>query len=471
MNGTGSGPVLPQAAACVNPQSSDAPTTISTDTQRSNHAVEAALRVGAVVEDDAMLTSAGAGARRAARSGGRDLISIAPMMEVTDRYYRTFMRHLTKHTKLYTEMVVDDTILHQRHNLERFLGYDEVQHPVAIQLGGDSAEKLSECSDICRQWGYDEINLNCGCPSKRVVSKCFGAKLMLDPEKVREITASMRRRALDCPVTVKCRLGADERDSYSDLCEFVATASQSGVKHFIVHARKCLLDGLSTKQNRVIPKLKCEAFCAPGRQVPSLSIVCGSPAVYKLWGAFPVQRSLPYHYHHHHHHHLHHLLLLLLRFFFLLPARRYHWVFKLCRDFPDLEFSLNGHVASIAEARALLQPIPVDIACDEQKLGEYLRKRTHDQENRLGASRRNTVLSIGLRGGSASGIGGGGGGGGAARQDLHNSELLSTSQGRVDMPPLLSSIERVCDDDVSVQGSVRLNSVMVGYVRAPSCRQ
>ena len=136
-------------------------------------------------------------------------------------------------------------------------------------------------------------------------------------------------------------------------------------------------------------------------------------------------------------------------------------MFQLCRDFPDLEFSLNGHVASIAEARALLQPIPVDIACDEQRLGEYLKRRTQDQENRLGASRRNTVLSIGLRRGSALDLGGRGGG---ACQDLHTAELLSTSQGRVDMPPSLNFNNRVCDDDASIHGCVVLNSVMVGYV-------
>jgi tRNA-dihydrouridine synthase A len=196
-------------------------------------------------------------------TGGRDLLSIAPMMDVTDRHYRTFMRNLTRHTKLYTEMYAADTLLAQggqHYLLDHFLGFDRVQHPVAAQLGGDSPDKLAECTDVCRRWGYDEVNLNCGCPSTRAVASCFGAKLMLEPERVREITSAMRRRVAssgsDCPVTVKCRLGVDERDSYEQLCGFVRAAAAAGVTHFILHARKCLLDGLSTRQNREVPELR-----------------------------------------------------------------------------------------------------------------------------------------------------------------------------------------------------------------------
>jgi len=332
-------------------------------------------RVGAVVDADPQSQSFKNKVERL--RGDRDLLSIAPMMEVTDRYYRTFMRNVTRHTKLYTEMVVDDTILHQMDNLDRFVGFDAVQHPVAIQLGGDNAEKLGKCSEVCEKWGYDEINLNCGCPSKRVVSKCFGAKLMLDPDKVREIASTMRRHAGNCPVTIKCRLGADERDSYEELCEFVKTASLSGVTHFIVHARKCLLDGLSTKQNRTIPELK------------------------------------------------------------------YHWVFQLCRDFPDLEFSLNGHVETMAEAQALLRPIPSRIACDQQLLAEYLKRATaHTQK--LGVGKRDTALTHELDDDSA------------VDAEHHRSTFLSTSTGAV-------AFGELADTDNDSNQLLTLNSVMIGY--------
>mmetsp|Transcript_12597 Transcript_12597/g.18840 ORF Transcript_12597/g.18840 Transcript_12597/m.18840 type:complete len:443 (+) Transcript_12597:93-1421(+) len=184
-----------------------------------------------------------------------DRLSIAPMMAWTNRHFRFLIRQMTAHTKLYTEMLVDDTLIHQKHNLTRFLGFNPSEHPVVVQLGGSDPEKLAEAAALCEQWGYDEINLNCGCPSKKVSKRCFGARLMLQPELVKKITYTLRRR-VQIPVTVKCRLGADNKESYEELCHFVKTVSETGVSHFLVHARKCILNGLSTAQNRSIPPLK-----------------------------------------------------------------------------------------------------------------------------------------------------------------------------------------------------------------------
>ena len=181
-------------------------------------------------------------------------LSIAPMMKQTDFHFHYLMRHFTKRTRLYTEMIVDDTILHQLENLKRFIGYNRSTHPITVQLGGNDPEKLAKAAKICEEWGYDEINLNVGCPSPRVSKKCFGARLMLHPEIVRDCCAAMSR-VVQVPVTVKCRLGADEMDSYEDLTNFVNIVNEAGVKHYIIHARKCLLDGLSTQENRRIPKL------------------------------------------------------------------------------------------------------------------------------------------------------------------------------------------------------------------------
>ena len=184
-------------------------------------------------------------------------LSIAPMMKQTDFHFHYLMRHFTKHTRLYTEMIVDDTILHQLENLKKFIGYNKNTHPITVQLGGNDPEKLAKAAKICEEWGYDEINLNVGCPSSRVSKKCFGARLMLYPEIVKECCAAMKR-VVQVPVTVKCRLGADDVDSYEDLVNFVNIVNEAGVKHYIIHARKCLLDGLSTQENRRIPKLNYE---------------------------------------------------------------------------------------------------------------------------------------------------------------------------------------------------------------------
>mmetsp|Transcript_38209 Transcript_38209/g.56090 ORF Transcript_38209/g.56090 Transcript_38209/m.56090 type:complete len:489 (-) Transcript_38209:312-1778(-) len=201
----------------------------------------------------------------------RDRLSIAPMMDVTDRHFRFMMRLLTRRTMLWTEMVVDDTLLHNGDILGYYLGFDPIENPITVQLGGNHPEKLAEAAGICEQFGgYDEINLNCGCPSPKVSSRCFGAALMLDPERVREITHQMARRATSTPITVKCRIGADDKDSYEDLVNFVSTVKQSGVNHFIVHARKCILNGLSAAKNRTVPPLKYDVVQRLAADFPEL---------------------------------------------------------------------------------------------------------------------------------------------------------------------------------------------------------
>lgn len=154
---------------------------------------------------------------------------MAPMLECTDRHFRYFLRGITKCTTLYTEMVVDTTLLHQRPNLDFFIGNDVSDGgPTVIQLGGHNAEELREATEICSTYGgYSEINLNCGCPSPRVSQRCFGARLMLEPDHVRELVHSMGR-VTDLPITVKCRIGADDFDKYEDLTRFVRTVSTGG---------------------------------------------------------------------------------------------------------------------------------------------------------------------------------------------------------------------------------------------------
>eukprot|EP01138_Halocafeteria_seosinensis_P001529 gb/GECG01001567.1/.p1 GENE.gb/GECG01001567.1/~~gb/GECG01001567.1/.p1 ORF type:complete len:489 (+),score=65.80 gb/GECG01001567.1/:1-1467(+) len=220
----------------------------------------------------------------------RELVSVAPMMEYTDHHFRQLLRLLTRKTKLYTEMVVDTTILHCP-DIESILSFDPIQKPLALQIGGSDPESLAKACEKVIGYGYDEVNLNCGCPSERVATKaCFGARLMLDPELVKKCTTAMREVLLPhgIDVTVKCRLGADEMDSYEELKEFIEKVAESGVTHFIVHARKCWLQGLSPKQNRTIPLIK------------------------------------------------------------------YHWVARLAKEFPHLRISLNGEIKTMDECKKLL---------------------------------------------------------------------------------------------------------------------
>lgn len=174
------------------------------------------------------------------------------MMDWTDRHCRFFLRLISARTLLYSEMITAQAIL--RGDRAKLLGYDQAEHPVALQLGGSDPAALAEAAKIGEQFGYDEINLNCGCPSDRVQSGRFGACLMLEPELVRDCLAAMRA-AVAVPVTVKHRIGVDEADSYEALQNFVATVGESGVTSFTVHARKAWLSGLSPKENREIPPL------------------------------------------------------------------------------------------------------------------------------------------------------------------------------------------------------------------------
>jgi tRNA-dihydrouridine synthase A len=174
------------------------------------------------------------------------------MMDWTDRHCRFFHRLLTRRALLYTEMITTEAVL--RGDRQRLLGFSPEEHPVALQLGGSDPARLAEAAAIGADWGYDEINLNVGCPSDRVQEGRFGACLMAEPGLVAECVAAMRAR-VSVPVTVKCRIGIDDQDSEADLERFVAAVAAAGCRAFIVHARKAWLEGLSPKENRELPPL------------------------------------------------------------------------------------------------------------------------------------------------------------------------------------------------------------------------
>ena len=196
--------------------------------------------------------------------------SIAPMMEWTDRHCRFFHRLLTRRALIYTEMITTGAVLHG--DRARLLGYDPAEHPVALQLGGSEPTELAAAARIGEELGYDEINLNVGCPSDRVQSGRFGACLMREPTLVADCVAAMRA-AVSIPVTVKCRLGVDEQDEYADLERFIQTVRAAGCGIFIVHARKAWLEGLSPKENREIPPLNYERVYRLKREFPALTII------------------------------------------------------------------------------------------------------------------------------------------------------------------------------------------------------
>ena len=177
---------------------------------------------------------------------------VAPLMDGTDRHCRFFHRLMSDHARLYTEMITADAIL--RGDREYLLGFDESEHPVALQLGGSEPEKLKRAALIGEEFGYDEINLNVGCPSDRVQSGAFGACLMKTPELVAECVSAMRG-AVKIPVTVKCRIGVDDQDPNDSLFALVSACAGVGCETFIVHARKAWLEGLSPKENRTVPPL------------------------------------------------------------------------------------------------------------------------------------------------------------------------------------------------------------------------
>ncbi len=192
------------------------------------------------------------------------------MMDWSDRHCRMFWRRFSRHALLYTEMVTSGAIVHA--GPERFLAYHDDEHPLALQLGGSDPEELAQCARIAEQWGYDEVNLNCGCPSDRVQNGSFGACLMGMPQTVADCVAAMRD-ACNLPVTVKHRIGIDDMESYDDLLAFIEPIAAAGCATFIVHARKAWLQGLSPKQNREVPPLDYPLVYRLKRDFPDLEII------------------------------------------------------------------------------------------------------------------------------------------------------------------------------------------------------
>ena len=196
--------------------------------------------------------------------------SVAPMMDWTDRHCRMFHRQLTARALLYSEMLTTGAVIHG--DRAHLMGFSEPEHPVALQLGGSEPAELAEAARIGEDFGYDEINLNCGCPSDRVQSGRFGACLMAEPDTVARGVEAMRK-AVKVPVTVKCRIGIDDQDAEEDLNRFIATVANAGCSTFIVHARKAWLQGLSPKENRDIPPLDYDRVYRLKQARPDLTIV------------------------------------------------------------------------------------------------------------------------------------------------------------------------------------------------------
>ncbi|MEL6662676.1 MAG: tRNA dihydrouridine(20/20a) synthase DusA [Pseudomonadota bacterium] len=196
--------------------------------------------------------------------------SVAPMMEWTDRHCRAFHRTLSKRALLFTEMVTADAVIHG--DRDRLIGFGDFEHPLVLQLGGSEPAKLAEAAKIAKQFGYDEVNLNCGCPSERVQSGAFGACLMREPQLVADCVAAMRD-AVSIPVTVKCRVAVDDDPARETLFGFVDTVASAGCEVFTVHARKAWLKGLSPKENREIPPLDYGLVEDLKAERPDLTIV------------------------------------------------------------------------------------------------------------------------------------------------------------------------------------------------------
>ncbi len=196
-------------------------------------------------------------------------MSVAPMMDWTDRHCRYFHRLLTKRALLYTEMVTTGALLHG--DVPRHLRFNAEEHPVALQLGGSEPADLAACARLGEQWGYDEININCGCPSERVQRGAFGACLMAEPALVADCVKAMVD-AVSVPVTVKHRIGIDKAESYDFVRDFVGTVSEAGCTVFIAHARNAWLKGLSPKENREVPPLRYEHVYRLKQDFPHLTI-------------------------------------------------------------------------------------------------------------------------------------------------------------------------------------------------------
>ncbi len=195
---------------------------------------------------------------------------VAPMMDWTDRHCRYFLRLITRRARLYTEMITAPALVHG--DVPRHLDFDRAEHPVALQIGGSDRAQLAHAARLGERWGYDEINLNCGCPSERVQTGSFGACLMREPSLVADCVKAMRD-AVSLPVTVKHRIGLDDGNDYPFVRDFVGTVADAGANVFIVHARNAVLRGLSPKENREIPPLRYEVVRALKRDFPSLTIV------------------------------------------------------------------------------------------------------------------------------------------------------------------------------------------------------
>ena len=194
--------------------------------------------------------------------------SVAPMLDWTDRHCRYFLRLLSKHTLLYTEMVTTGAIIYGKGD---YLGFNTEEHPVAVQLGGSDPSDMAKCAELSQERGYDEVNINVGCPSDRVKNGSFGACLMAQPEVVASCVKAMQS-AVDIPVTVKCRIGIDDMDEDEDFARFIDIVADAGCKTFIVHARKAWLQGLSPKENREVPPLNYPRVYNLKKTRPDLSI-------------------------------------------------------------------------------------------------------------------------------------------------------------------------------------------------------
>jgi tRNA-dihydrouridine synthase A len=197
-------------------------------------------------------------------------LAVAPMLDWTDRHCRYFLRLITRRTLLYTEMVTTGALIHG--DQDRHLRFDPAEHPIALQLGGSEPNDLARCARLGQGWGYDEVNLNCGCPSDRVQNGRFGACLMAEPALVADCMAAMKA-AVTIPVTVKSRIGIDDRDSYQELVEFVGAVVEAGCDALIVHARKAWLQGLSPRENREVPPLRYDIVARLKADFPGLTIV------------------------------------------------------------------------------------------------------------------------------------------------------------------------------------------------------
>ncbi len=196
---------------------------------------------------------------------------VAPMLDWTSTHQRYFMRLITQHAVLYTEMVTTGALIHG--DRDRYLRYHSAEHPLALQLGGSDPKDMAQCALMAQEFGYDEVNINVGCPSERVQKGAFGACLMLEPELIAECVAEMQVAASTMPITVKHRIGVDEHDSYEQLVTFIEIVAAAGCSTFIVHARKAWLKGLSPRENREIPPLSYKTIYRLKQDFPELEIV------------------------------------------------------------------------------------------------------------------------------------------------------------------------------------------------------